>query len=199
MADVQHDAQAAYLAGDYARSVGLFRDAIKETPHSVQAWQGLGYALYAAKQFNESVDAFRECLLLSGGSADGHFGMAMALCATGDEVGAAKELEATVALKPDHAAAKKGLVATLVRAGKRLQSEGKLSAAEELLQKAYKIDHKNSDVIHALVAYLRHVNMHNDAGEIVRQAMQDVPHMPGIHDLAAEFGLTKQRERGWLY
>jgi len=199
MTEVQQEAQSAYLAGDYCRAVTLFQETIQGAPHNPAAWQGMGYALYACKRMPEAVDAFRESLLLSGGTADGHFGLAMSLCAIGDDIGAAKELEATLALKSDHPAARKGLAVTLVRAARKQLANGQLSICEELLNKAYKHDRHNSDVVLALVDYYRHVKLHNEAAEVVRQAMEDVPHMPGIHDLAAEFGLQKQKERGWLY
>lgn len=199
MSETQNAAQAAYRAGDYRRSAALFREAVEATPTSPSAWLGLGFALYACRQASEAVEAFRESLILSGGTVEGHFGLAMALCAVGDDIGAAKELEATLTLQSDHAAARRGLGSTLVRAARKHLADGQLPICEGLLTKAYAHDRHNSDVILALVDYYRRVKMYDEATAVVRQAMEDVPHLPGIHDLAAEFGLVKKRERGWLY
>ncbi len=199
MSDAQQRAQAAYKAGDFTGAVEAFQTAIGHAPHDPSAWLGLGFALFSLNDFHRAVEAFRESLTLSGGTAEAHYGLALALCSLHDDIGAAQELEAALALHPDHPAAKRSLVVALVKAGKAQQALGHLSAAEDLLTKAYRADHKHPDAILALIEYYKRVNLFDEAAEVVQQAMEDVPHLPGIHDFAAEFGLQKQRERGWIY
>jgi cellulose synthase operon protein C len=102
--DVAVAAQAA-ADGDLDKARrGLTAASLSDTGDPIQLDVALlrGGVELAARDVGSATAAFKHAVELSGGDARGHFGLAQAYDLAGDPSGARKEVEATLALSPQH-------------------------------------------------------------------------------------------------
>jgi len=85
----------------FASPLNLWRDTLAKSPFSDTAANNLGYALFTAGEYQESLDAFERALQLTKGTkADARAGSAMALERLGRPASAEEALRQAIALNP---------------------------------------------------------------------------------------------------
>lgn len=193
------EGKRAFLSHDYMEAAKYFRAATLAEPTDADAWRFLGFSLNAGGSAGEAVAAFEKSLGLEPGCMETVFGLGLAFLASGDDQGAIREFEKVFSVDPGHRALKETLVATLVRHGRDLMGVGNVEWAGRHLSRAYEINDECPEVILALRDYYCLLDDHDRAVKMVMRLEEVKPDYPNLMQMKEDFGLLKERERGWLY
>jgi YaiO family outer membrane protein len=101
--DQRPEARAAYLAGDFSRSVALYRAYLATHPQDADALVGLGTALTVQGRHAEAETALRQASDAAPENTDAWLGRARVALRTGDRAAARSHLDRALALSPDTA------------------------------------------------------------------------------------------------
>jgi tetratricopeptide (TPR) repeat protein len=94
-------AAAAVRTGAWSDSLSLWTDAVRKSPDSAAAQEGLCFALYSANRIPEALDACGRALALDPSRADARINRATALLALGRAREAKHEFDVALARRPD--------------------------------------------------------------------------------------------------
>ena len=142
------------------------------------------FAHYKAKQFTEATTELESLLPHVPRSFEVHELLGMVYAAQSQDAKALEHLETAVQLKPDSAAARTNLAATLSRAGKT-------EAAGEQFKKALDLEPKNFDANHNLGEFYVQSGKISDALPLLEEAQSINPSSYGNgYDLALAYFLT---------
>lgn len=130
-----------FATGDYAGAVNAYRAELALDPSSITLKKGLGTALVMTGDTANGLPYLAEAADRQPGNGDFRYAYGFGLAQGGDLEAAVKELDACLALQPDHRAAKPALVTALLKLGAKVD----LASAEAFYDRARKVDPKNPD------------------------------------------------------
>jgi choline-sulfatase len=122
-------AKAYREAGDLARALPLYRDAVAAAPHDPQAWYDLASALQEAGRAEEALAVTREAIRLDPRRPEAHNTLGIVLLAEGSVEEALREFARAAELDSRNAPALNNL-------GNALRAAGRLDAAEHAYRRA---------------------------------------------------------------
>ena len=196
---VIEEGRAAFTHGEPLKAAQYFRAAVTAEPGYVPGWRYLGFALNAGQKPDEAVTSFEKAVRLDSSDSESHFGMALALTAMNQLSRAITEFERAYHLHPDHPSLMKPFITVLLKHAKTLSSLGNVEWAKKYLDRAYELEPENGDVLVAMVDYACILDNHDLAVRMIEELEEAKPDYPGLQRLKDDFGLRKQKERGWLY
>jgi arylsulfatase A-like enzyme/Flp pilus assembly protein TadD len=140
-------ARALRQAGDTARAVALYREAVALAPNDADAWYNLAAALQESGNAREGAMALAEAARRDPGRPEIHNIRGSALAEAGDLAGAEKEFRATIAADPGNARAYNNL-------GNVLRAMNRDAEAAQAYRKATEIAPRYADPINGIGALL---------------------------------------------
>ncbi len=191
-------AKAHFADRQFADALLLFESAIKAQP-TAEAYRGIGFCHLSINQPVAARNAFERGLDTCGPDPELSFGLAMAYEALGERLKAISALEDTIALDPDHVAARSCAEKAMADCTGQYLNEGNVNWAEEMIQRRLRLDPKQPDALAAKIELDMQLGRHAEAKRSFRVLRQCSPSYPGLRDLARKLGLERQRERGFLY
>ena len=136
-------ARAFRQAGDSARAVALYREAVALAPNDADAWYNLAAALQESGNASEGAIALAEAAKRDPGRPEIHNIRGAALAGAGDLAGAEKEFRATIAADPRNARAYNNL-------GNALRAMGQDAEAAQAYRKAIEIAPRYADPLNGM-------------------------------------------------
>lgn len=182
----------------FQEALPFFAQAIKDNP-CPDSFRGHGFCLLSLNRPDEARSAFQRGLKQCGPDAELLFGLAMAEHACGEHQRAITALEKTLALDPEHQAARSCAEKMMADCTRRYLKEGKLLWAEDMIRRRLELDPHCADALATKIELEAKLGRHGDAKRTFRILAESAPHHPAIFDLARKLGLERQRERGFLY
>lgn len=143
------------------------------------AWKGLGMSLIQLREFERAIEACREAANIQAGSPECHYAYGFALGAVERYEESIRELDATLALQPNHLAAKQALVYSLTKQGQRTL-ESNPAYGESMLERAHKLDHANPAALSPLLEWYRATNQRGKAAKLLGSLGADLKAHPQI-------------------
>lgn len=193
------EGKKSFTAGKPLEAAKFFRAAVTAEPDYEPGWRYLGFALNAGQKPNEAVNALEKALDLNEQDAEAHFGLALALMAMNNNPRAIEQFEKVHQLRPDHPALMKPFIGTLVRHARAQIALANVEWAKKYVERAFELDEKCPEVITTYIEYACKIDNHNLAVEMIKHLEEVKPDYPELMKLKDDFGMLKERERGWLY
>lgn len=189
----------AFLSGEPETAARYFRAAATADPRNPDAWRFLGFALNAGQNPAEAVPAFERATRLDEKDAEAPFGLALALVALGDRARALQAFETVHRLRPDHPALLAPFLQTLLAHARHQIDTANVEWAKRHIERALEIAPRNPEALVLLIEYACKIDDHNLAVRTITELEKVKPDYPGLPQMKQDFGLLKEKERGWLY
>ncbi len=196
---VLDEGKRAFCEQRFQDAAQLFRAVTKADPTNGKAWQFLGFSLNANQMPDEALPAFLKADQLLPDDVETQMGIALVYLAKGDLATAIKYFEITFKLDPDHHDLAKTLKGTLVQHVYQLLEIGNVEWAKAYVDRAYEIDKTCPEVIIARRDYYCKIDDHANAVAMIEELEEVKPDYPGLIQMKEDFGMLRQKTRGWLY
>lgn len=193
------EGKKAFCQGEPGSAAKYFRAAVTAEPSLEPGWRYLGFALNADHRPSEAVPAFEKSLALDYQDAEAHFGLVLALAQMGNDSRALAECEKVYNLQPDHRALHNMWIGLLLKHTKDLMAQGNLEWAKKYLDRAMEIDKSVPEIAVTYIEYACKTDDHHLAVHMINHLEEIKPDYPDLMRMKDEFGMLKERERGWLY
>lgn len=194
-----NNGKVAFCEGRFQDAINQFRSITLAEPENADAWQFLGFALNANQQPDLALSAFQKAKKLDPNNAETHMGIGLAYLAGENLTSAIRHFEETFKLDPDHHMLKDTLIASLIRHTNELLEEGNVEWAKAYIDRAYHLDKLHPEVLVTRRDYFCKIDDHQGAVQMIEELEEAKPDYPGLIQMKDDFGLLKQKERGWLY
>ena len=188
-----------FVSGKPLEAARVFRAAATAEPEDVASWRYLGFALNAGQKPTEAQQAFEKAISLVDQDAEAHFGLGLALLAMGQKARAIDEFEKVHQLKANQPALMKPFLATLVDHAQELIDQANVEWAKRHLDRALELDKTHPETIVTYINYACKTDDHNLAVRMINHLEDVKPDYPELMKLKDDFGMLKEKERGWLY
>jgi len=195
LAERQTAAQELYTQGDYATAAAKFQEIVASHPMSDQALRGLGFSRLAEGQGAAAVEAFRQAVHINIDNGENHFGHGLALSAVGDESRAVHAFDEALKHQPNHTAARRSLIASLLKMGQQAIADGNISTAEQTLERANKLDKVSPETVTALYKFYLLTGANIKALKLIEYARSHNPDSPQIKELADAIAQNQDLDR----
>jgi tetratricopeptide (TPR) repeat protein len=170
-----------FATGDYAGAVTAYRAELGLDPNSIILQKGLGTALVMTGDTATGLPYLAAAADRQPGNGEFRYAYGFGLAQSGELEAAVKELDACLALQPDHRAAKPALVTALLKLGAKVD----LASAEAFYDRARKVDPKNPDAWGAYISYLVKTDQKGKVKNLL-------PNLPDVVKLDARMAATLQ-------
>jgi tetratricopeptide (TPR) repeat protein len=133
---IRNPALTLYRAGEYARAIDAFKQAIRQKPNSAENHFYLALAYDKLGDHSSAITSFQECIRLDPDSAEAHCNLGVAFKDAGDLQSALEAFSHAIQLRPNYARAITNLgmiyveLGDLVNAGKQCAILEALDAAQ---------------------------------------------------------------------
>lgn len=173
-------------AGETAKSLAFYHQAIKLRPDFADAYSNVGYLLGHAGKTRWAIAAYHKATLVDPASAWAHDGLGNWLREAGRSAEAAVASGRATALRPDWAQAHANL-------GGALWDVGQFQAAIDAYRKAIELQPDFPEAFHGLGLALRKTGAFTAAAEALRAAVDLRPdYIDALHMLGAALGEARQ-------
>lgn len=172
-------ANAMFAAQDFAGAAAAYQLIVDHDPSNASAWKGLGLSYIQLKDFAKAVEPCRRAAILQTGSAECRYAHGYALGGVSRYDEAIPELDATLALQPNHIAAKQTLIYALSQHG-QLMLDANPMVGESLLERAYKLDHANPSALAPLLEWFRKTNQRGKSAKLLQSLPPELKAHPQI-------------------
>ncbi len=178
-ANPSEEADAAFKSGDFATAAETYRQIAMVDPANASAWRGLGVSLIQTGAMDEALAASKKAAELQPGSADCRYAHGYALGALKRFPEAIAELDAALALQPNHGPARQVLIFALIQHGRALADQDP-RLAETYLERAYKVDHRNPNAIAPFLEHLRVTGQKGKAAQTIGHLDDGLKNDPNV-------------------
>jgi len=118
-------------------AIETYQSAVSTNPNSAEAYSNLGWGYYGQRNFDKSIEAFRQALALDRNYTDAHYGLGLALKESGAGPQAVAEFEAVVKLAPQDTNNIRGqMVSRLARGHINLINSGNCGLTTDIIRPA---------------------------------------------------------------
>jgi tetratricopeptide (TPR) repeat protein len=148
--DLKAQADQLYASRQYPEAIDLYRQVLELTPMSIPTMRSLGLALILSQQLDEGLEYCRRAASIEPRDPENRYAYGYGLGVANQYREATYEFDEVLALQPYHIPAKNALVYSLLNYSKQL-ADNDLIAAEGPLDRAYKVDSGNPEVVAALL------------------------------------------------
>lgn len=195
LAEQQLAAQELYTQGDYVSAAARFQEIVQSHPTSDQALRGLGFSRLAEGQAAAAVEAFRQAVHINIDNGESHFGHGLALSAAGDESRAVHAFDEALKHVPNHMAARRALISSLLKIGQQAIADGNISTAEQTLERANKLDRASPDTVTPLYNFYLLTGANMKALKLIETARTQNPDSPQIKAIADSIAQNQDLDR----
>lgn len=192
-------AQNLFVNNRFDESAKLFTELTTSHPENALYWKGLGYCQEKLRLFQEGIYSFTKGIERNNKDADIYLGLGLCYLGLKQPKDALKPLEQTIKLNPDHKFVLDLLKDVYLTLAEQEKKKEKIEWARGYLEKANDLPGNDPDILLALIEHYSEFQEYEKAKIWVKKVIECFPHIPEVPELKERFGMTKQRERGFLY